>query len=224
MPIIIDTPSPPTTFTEQIAASSAAWGDPDGNWQALNAAKAHMVEQVFAIVADQGSPDDPDSFIAGWAVLLDPDQCPAQFIPYGAQFVGVQIPPNTPEDEARAIWKAEGGFARGTGFGGTYNSSTTNLAPPDNGGAIVVAAQRFLTGTQTVTLLERQGPGGPDPYRFMLIIRPEELVDLNGLTNAVNAVKPAGLQWTPLVETDGTIWAAETHTWASGTQTWQQKG
>jgi len=199
-----------STLTEGVEASLAPWltaqADPQGNFKHLTDALAAMGEQVYAIVADQGSPDDPANYVAGWSSLLDPDTCPTAFLPYCSMFNGTGVPPGTDDAEARAIIKAEGGFGRGTPA------------------AIVATARRFLTGTQSCMLIERQSQGGPDPYHFLLIVRPEEVLDAVALTAAVEAVKPAGVQWTPLVETDGEIWAEATRAWSADTTTWAQKG
>lgn len=171
-----------TTLTQQIADSTATWNDPAGNWAAFNAALAAAGEEVYGIVVDQGDPDSPGTYIPGWSVLLDPTNCPAKFLPYCAMFNGTNVQPGTAEADARAIIKGESGFARGTAA------------------SIIAAAQRFLSGTQSAFLLERT----PTPYHFTLVVRPEEAVNVIALTAAVDAVRPAGVQWT-LIQTDG--WA-----------------
>jgi len=71
------------------------------------------------------------------------------------------------------------------------------LPYPENGGTIVSAAQRFLTGSQSVTLIERLAANGSaDAYHFLLYVDLSHVLDMNGLTNAVNGVKPVGVQWT----------------------------
>jgi hypothetical protein len=167
-----------TTFTQGVQNSLQPLADPAGNWQAYNATLGGMFDQVWGIVSDQGSPDAV-GYTAGWSTLLDPDNCPTQFLPYLGMFVGVYIPPGTADATARSLIKNEAGWARGTAA------------------AIVAAAQRNLIGTQSVSLLERT----PDPYSFNLVVRPEECQNPAALTAAVNAVKPAGVVWT-LVLTD----------------------
>ena len=185
-----------TTFTEGVQASLAPWADPAGNWQAGNQALAACFEEVYGIVADQGSPDVPASFTAGWSTLLDPTACPAQFLAFCGAFIGVPIPPGADPVAARAQIIAEANFSRGQGFAGSYTTSTI----PEPG--IVGAAQRFLTGTQSVTLIERVEYDGttPDPYHFVLIVLTSEVLDVMQLTAAVNATKPGGIQWT-LIQT-----------------------
>jgi hypothetical protein len=174
-----------------------------------------LFDPVYGIVSNQGFPDD-DDYVPGWSVLLDPDNCPAQFLPYLAQFNGTVVPPSTDEATARAIIKSEYGMSRGTGLGGTYTSSTYPA-----GGAIVAAAQRNLIGTQSVTLIERMNGSGADAYSFLLIVRPEEVISATAVTAAVNAVKPAGIVWT-LVQSDSYTWVAAIHTFTADTMTWNQ--
>lgn len=196
------------TFTAQILASCDPWlqNDPQGALRTLLNAYASMAEQVYAIVQDVGSPDQPAGFAAGWSVLLDPDNCPAQFIPYGAQFVGVTIPPSTGATDARALWKQEAGFSRGTPA------------------AIIAAAKRFLTGTQSTILIERTTSPGPlAAYSFTLQVRPAEVTNATLLTAAVDAVRPAGVNWV-LVQTNGEIWSSATRAWSADTTTWAAKG
>jgi hypothetical protein len=168
-----------TTFTEGVQDSLAPWADPAGDWQAVNAALASMFEQVYGLVSDQGSPDEPASYTAGFSTLLDPTACPEAFLPFCGMFVGVVIPPGTDEVTARAKIIAEQNFQRGTGFAGSYSTSTIPA-----GGAIVAAAQRFLVGTQSVVLQERTAANGSaDAYHFVLVLRPEEAQPTNGVLN-----------------------------------------
>lgn len=215
MPVVVG--PGPETMTAGVQASLLPWGDYGSDWQNYNAALAAMFEQVFGIVWDQGSADEPDNFTAGWSTLLDPNACPDEFLPYLGMFVGVFIPIGTDPDLARSLIKSEQGFQRGQGFGGVYDSTTIPA-----GGSIVLAAQRHLSGTQSIVLVERTASvGTPDAYHFILAVRPEQLLDATGLTNAVNAVKPAGIQWT-LVQTDGWTWAEADGTWNADTMTWNE--
>src|ERR1035441_1965687 len=164
-----------TTFVEGVQASLAPWADPAGNWQAGNAALAAMFEEVYGIVADQGSPDVPASFTAGFSTLLDPTACPAQFLAFCGAFIGVPIPPGADPVAARAQIIAEQNFGRGQGFAGSYTTANGS-----DGGAIVTAAQRFLSGSQSVTLLERVESDGttPDAYHFVLIVLTAQVLDV----------------------------------------------
>lgn len=147
-----------------------------------------------------------NAYTPGWSSLLDPANCPNQFLPYLGQFVGTAIPPSLDATTARLIIQNECGLLRGTVK------------------AILYATKRNLSGTQSAIVIERSDiNGNPNPYYFLILVRPEEVVSVSALTDAVNNVKPAGLLWT-LVQTDGVIWLTETHTFATDSVTWNQKG
>ena len=173
---------PDGPFTTLLLESMASWVDPAGALTAYNEAIGSMFDPVAEIVYDVGSPDQPATYTPGWSVLLDPDNCPTQYLPYCSQFNGTGVQPGTADADARSLIKSEAGFNRGT---------------PS---AIVTAAKRFLTGTQSCILLERT----PDPYSIAVIVRPEQVIDLTKLTNAVLAVKPAGIVLA-VIQTDGWV-------------------
>jgi hypothetical protein len=75
--------------------------------------------------------------IPGWAVLLDPDLCPAPALPYLAQYVGERLPVGISEPLAREWIKDNPNAIRGTVRSQFY------------------AAQRKLTGTRLVSVMER---------------------------------------------------------------------
>ncbi len=82
----------------------------------------------------------------GWSVVLDPVRCPTPYLPWQGQFVGVTVDTALTDAQQRAQIAGEGGFARGTPA------------------ALVATAQRFLSGTKTVVLVERDG----DPYTLTI--------------------------------------------------------
>jgi hypothetical protein len=90
--------------------------------------------------------DRPDG-TPGWAILLDPDLCPAEALPYLAQFVGVKLPEGLTEAQQRFRIKATDGFNRG------------------KPSAIIAAAQQFLTGNKTVIIRERDPSVDTVPIR-----------------------------------------------------------
>ncbi len=191
--------------TQELLDALAPWiaFDASGTLVIYITALGGMLDTVAGIVSDQGDPTDP-SYVPGWSTLLDPNACPDMFLPFLAQFNGTQVPPGTSDAQARAIIKAESGFQRGTGP------------------SIMGAAKITLTGTQSVFLLERRAANGSaDAYHFVLVVRPEEVTTTAALTAAVNAVKPAGLQWT-LVISDAWTWNQATGTWVIDTMTWDQ--
>lgn len=189
-----------TTFTEGIQASLLPWAPPGSDFDAINAALASMFETVYGIVADQGSPDDPENYQAGWSILLDPTALAAKFplfLPWCALFIGAPVPIGAPAVAALPAILGEQGFARGQGFGGTYSSATGA-----EGGPIVTAAQSALLDTQAVTLLERTNANGePDPYHFVIVVKTSELP--YGYDDVVNLDNPAPSAWWKLNDPPG---------------------
>ena len=216
------------TLTGLLSDRLAPWltpqSDPYGAHQIIVNAKAAMGEQLFSLVWDQGDPDDP-GYAPGWSSLFDVDVCPAQFLPFLAQLVGVQIPTGvTDPPTIRLMIRSEQGMQRG------------------RPGMLVATAKRFLTGTQYVNLVERMSPTGPDPYWFLIVVKPSEISQGQSwssltepwnassgtwvgtdqtiaLTNAINLVKPAGVRFT-LIETSGHYWQQATSNWSSDTIPW----
>lgn len=164
------------------------WAPPGSDLAAYNAALTGMFEDIYGIVEPQGSPDDA-GYAAGWSMLLDPAACPAQYLPYLAQFVGQSIPPGTDSTSARAIVSGEANFQTGTLAG------------------VTAAAKLWLTGDQSVTVLERTAADGEtaDAYHFVVIVHASEVMDATALTGAVDGVRPVGVQWTLIQESSWII-------------------
>jgi hypothetical protein len=120
------------------------------------------------LVADLSRDEDDRP---GYAVLLDPDTCPAFALPWLAQFVGVRIPLGMSEAAMRLRIKSTDGFRRGT---------------PE---ALRGAARQFLTGTQTVFFIERQGT----PWRLAVSTWVSETPDPAKVLAALIEQKPAGI-------------------------------
>lgn len=103
----------------------------------FTAARAAMFEQVAELVRDR---DD----MQGWAILFDPQQCPADLLPWLAQYEGVEIPPSVvDEQEIRDLIDETPSQQRGTIW------------------SITALARRYLTGTRAVWFYERY-LGDPD--------------------------------------------------------------
>jgi hypothetical protein len=124
---------------------------------------------------DQLVRDTPEG--PGWSQLLDVDRCPDAFLPFLGQFVGVEVDPNVSPDAQRAQIKGEGGFDRGTP------------------GAMIAAAQRYLTGDQHVDLIERAPDDLGDVNAYYLIVQTygAETPDPPSVLEALLAAKPAGI-------------------------------
>ncbi len=116
----------------------------------------------------------------GWAIAFDVDTCPSWGLPWLAQLVGVQLPVGISVEEARDRIRIPSGFARGT------------VA------ATVAAAQRRLTGTRKVVVLERvEGHA----YRYTVVTRDAETPVPDAVLRELKADKPVGLKLTYVVST-----------------------
>lgn len=137
-----------------------------------NYALAHFclaIARMFDQVASYA--EDRDDGTPGWGAMMDPDLAPVEAIPWLGQFVGVSVPDGLTEAQQRNLVKDVGGFRRGT------------LA------SLTAAAQQYLTGTKSVTVLERYGSA----YHLRVSTRIGETADTNAVLNALMAQKPAGL-------------------------------
>lgn len=187
------------TVTAGVLSDFQAWLTTDAS--NLLSAVAAMYEQTYGIVNEQGSIDDPSSWVPAWSTLLDVDNCPTWALPYLSMFNGTGVQPGQADAAARAQIKYESPFKRGQGYGGSYDSS--NGA---SGGAIVLAAQKYLTGSQSITLIERtNASGAADAYYFQIIVNSSELISADNLKAAVNDVKPGGVMWSLVATSSWTI-------------------
>lgn len=190
-----------TSFGQVVAQDLQAWGGAGTDWQSWITAMGTMFQPVWSIVANAGSPDEP-GYMPGWSTLLSLSQCPTQFLPFLAMFVGASIPAGSTDQQARQIIAAEAAFNRGTVS------------------SILTAANAYAI--QPCQILERQRPNGTaDPYFFTLVVVPETVPNPSALTAAVNRVKPAGLQWA-LLDLNGYLWEQQIREWTADTRTWQQ--
>lgn len=128
----------------------------------------------------------------GWTSVLDPDRAPAWALPWLAQFAGVRARVDAAPDEAtkRALITAPPAFLRGTRAGMTAAVAAT------------------LTGSKTVTVLERVGG---DPYALTVIVRTSETPNTAATLAAAMSQKPIGLILT-LVVSNATVIDAMTGT------------
>ncbi len=106
----------------------------------------------------------------GWSAVVDVDRCPDRLLFLPAWLTGTRYTRGLSPAALRQAIRDRDHLDRGT--------------PP----AITRAAQRHLTGTRTVVLIERDG----SPYHTTIVTRPAETPDAAGLRHAVLAQKPAG--------------------------------
>ena len=148
-----------------------AYADTDGHLETLCDAVGAMFEQA-AQLAGPGPAGEP-----GWSILLDVARCPGYALPWLGQFVGVNVDSTLDEAGQRQQIRAETGMARGTPA------------------SLVAAAQRYLTGTRAVILIERDAAvcSTVPAYGLKVLTRTSETTDTGVVLAALIAAKPAGI-------------------------------
>jgi hypothetical protein len=137
----------------------------------------------------------------GWAILMDPDRCPPEALGYLAQFVGVTLNDGLSTTDQRARIKGTDGFKRGTR------------------GALVAAAQQYLTGSKTVYVIERDASVDPvygGAYGLTVFTFTPETPDSAAVLKALMEQKPAGIKLQYVVVT-GTNYSLVRSTYADYT-------
>lgn len=104
-----------------------------------------MFQQVDTLVSDTDAGP-------GWSQVMDVNRVPSYGLSWLAQFVGVTVDPTIGDSAQRTRIKSTDGFKRGTP------------------GAMIAAAQSFLTGGKTVILRERNG----SPWLITVVTRTVE--------------------------------------------------
>jgi hypothetical protein len=175
-----------------------AYDDENQNWSLLIflGALGQMFQQADTLAHNPGGP---------WTGMLDIDQIPDEGLPWLGQFIGVRVNMSLSTDEQRQQIRDHEGWNRGR---------------PE---AIIKAVQRFLSGSMTVIITERD----TGPYHFNVLTYAtetpagftyddiysdfstyEDFYDAYGsygayyesdpqiqIEEAINAAKPAGLLW-----------------------------
>jgi hypothetical protein len=172
-------PQPVLTATAQRmydAIAPLVANDEANGWAAAHfcAARAAMFDEVANL--SEPLPGKPT-----WSRLVDPDTCPAKFLPWLGQFVGVVPAPRLTEAEQRNRVKNAAGFRRGS------------VA------ALKGAPAPYLTGTKTVFFIERHG----SPYKLTVSTLASETTDVAKVRAALNEQKPAGIVLTYATVTGG---------------------
>lgn len=113
----------------------------------------------------------------GWSQAVDIDRAPPEALGWLAQFTGVTLDPTLDDTAQRAWIRAGSGMKRGTPA------------------AIVAAARKHLTGTQTVVINERDAGACPSEpaYGLTVITFTSETPDPAVTEADIRAAKPAGL-------------------------------
>jgi hypothetical protein len=172
--------------------------------QTLSTGIGQLFEQLSQIVTPGPNGEPP------WSALVDVNRCPGFALPWLGQLAGVTVEQTLDEAGQRQQIRAETGRARGTPA------------------AIAAAAQRYLTGTKTVIMIERDASVAPaDPaYGLRVLTRTDETPDTAPVLAALTAAKPAGIildyatisgqTWQELIDNNAT-WADVISTYS----TWQ---
>jgi hypothetical protein len=209
MPIVIDPPvSPPLSPAPEdgselweVLYEALGWHksqDAENGypWRKVCEAWCAGLQRVYDVVRERDDQAGWDQ--AGWAILLDPDNCPADSLPYLAQYVGAVLTPNMSEEQMRDEIREPTGWARGR-------------LP-----SITLITKRELTGTQWVRIRPRTpGPGEiyirvlasecPNPSRVEdeLLehgIPAWELLDFEALEGVTVADVAASSEWTTVAD------------------------
>jgi hypothetical protein len=122
-------------LTEEFYSALGWWAKEDEakEWALLKVAAAWietLLDPVYEVVRERDSQP-------GWAILLDPENCPARSLPYLAQYVGAVLTPEMDEAQQRAEIKEPTSWKRGQ-------------LP-----SIKLVGQRGLTGTKRVIVRSR---------------------------------------------------------------------
>lgn len=136
-------------------------------------AVASMFEEAELYSADDFADDAND--YEGWTVLFDPDRAPAAALPYLAQFVGEVLPVGIGEAAAREWIKDRPNSRRGTPT------------------AMILAAQRKLTGQRTVSFRERWDGSAADAETVTIHTFDHETPDPDAVETEIRSTLPADL-------------------------------
>lgn len=162
------------------AMAPLAWDDEAQGWALAHfcQALALSLDEVADMVEDDDVNDRP-----GYAGLFDIDTVAEKYLPYIAQFIGVDIPGQLTDTQKRIRIKETAGWKRGTVD------------------AIKGAARQYLTGTGTVYVVERHGSA----YKITVTTLTSETPDVAATTAAIQAQIPAGLVFTHSVVSPSTF-------------------
>lgn len=160
----------PTTFAERVYAQLDPLKYAESGLGNPLSVYTDSLNPMFDEIDEYAS--DGDFGEVGWSSIMDVDRAPLKALPWLAQFVGVTLDQTLSEADQRNQVKTVPGFSRGTKA------------------SIIAAAQRHLTGTRDVIMIERyQGKA----YRLYIATRtaqtPNNLVTIAD----IKTQKPAGI-------------------------------
>lgn len=117
MPIVFDPPAPPplpiapedgTELWEQLYEAMGWFREQDTSGDLRKACEAWCapLQRIYDVVRERDGQ-------SGWAILFDPDECPAVYLPYLAQYVGAVLTPGMSVEQQRLEIKEPTGWKRG---------------------------------------------------------------------------------------------------------------
>lgn len=154
------------SVAEQIYGSLGPFAEDDesGDLQRFVEGLTQPINRVYRLISEE-------SQTYPWSVVLDADLCPAETLPWLAQWEGVNLTPDMTEAERRQAIKDREGEARG------------------RPATIRARIERTLTGTRRVIVRERT----PGPYNLYIRTIATETPDEGRTRAAILEQKPAGL-------------------------------
>jgi hypothetical protein len=138
--------------------------DTDGSLRKFCEALCDPTQPVYDLVREREGQ-------AGWTILLDPDECPAQFLPYLAQYVGVVVVPEQTEQQLRDEIREPTGWKRGQ---------------PE---AVRIATRRGLTGENPLVIIHERTPAPGETYIRTLL---SQTPNPTATAATIRAALPAG--------------------------------
>jgi len=148
--------------TQQLAPDDMQYGDAHGKL-------CSALGMPFQQLAELLSPEDP---YPPWGPLFDVNACPAWALPWLAQLIGLNLPEQLSEEDARAYINDLAIHKRGTTA------------------VLQAAASVHLTGDKTMYFRERDGG---DPYALEVVTLTGETPDAAAVVRELKQWKPAGI-------------------------------
>lgn len=158
-------------------------------------AVGQMFEAVLELTEEEGEIGKP-GWVPSWGKLFNPELCPAPYLGYLAQYVGVELPKEATEAEKRALIKAESGLERGTL-------------------KAVEAAVERVAGKPFSVVERTAASGAEDAYHFLVFVGTGKATP--ELTAAINSVKPGGVFYTVTEVKNAWINVAAGKKWSEAT-------
>jgi len=151
------------------------------------------LQPIYDLVRERADGTPP------WGILFDVDNCPAECLPYLAQYVGVVLTPEMSEEQIRAELKEPTGWKRGQ---------------PE---AIRIALRRTLTGDEPLVIIRPRTPEvghhyirtllsqTPEPERTERVLREKllpawELLDYAAIDGVTVLDVASSAKWTTVAD------------------------